>query len=388
MRTGWPDITLGEVAAIERSTVKPDAIKNGETYVGLENLTNEGDFVDVASVDTGQLKSTKFRFGPQHVLYGKLRPYLAKIAAPDFGGVCSTDVLPILPGPSLDRRYLLHYLRTPAMVAHASKLAVGINLPRLSPKSLAKFPIPLPPIEEQRRIATVLDAADALRAKRRQARAKLDTLTQSIFIDMFGDLTRSQWLRVSFGSLLLRSLRNGVSPSKAGNVVGEVLTLSAITGSIFDGSAVKESTFDAALNPAKSVSVEDFLICRGNGNLSLVGRAKYPMTSMPSVAFPDTMIAAVCDEEVISRAYLSHVWNGRFVRRQIVRLARTTNGTHKINQTMIASVELSIPPIDLQRRFELAQHRVTERRSLLERHLENLDTLFASLQQRAFRGEL
>ena len=64
---------------------------------------------------------------------------------------------------------------------------VGGSLLRARPSYVADIEIPLPPLDEQRRIAAVLDAADALRAKRRQALAKLDSLAGAIFIDMFGD---------------------------------------------------------------------------------------------------------------------------------------------------------------------------------------------------------
>ena len=69
----------------------------------------------------------------------------------------------------------------------ATSRCSGANLPRKGPKQLASFQIPLPPLAEQKRIAGILDAADALRAKRREALAQLDTLLQSTFLDMFGD---------------------------------------------------------------------------------------------------------------------------------------------------------------------------------------------------------
>ncbi len=185
--SAWGESELATIATLDRRTVSAGEIERGERYVGLENMTSDGRFEGVGGVEPGELKSNKFRFGPEHVLYGKLRPYLSKIARPNFTGICSTDILPIRPGPELDGTYLMHFLRTPAMVRHATTRATGINLPRLSPKELQRFVIPLPPIEEQRRIATVLDAADSLRAKRRQALAKLDDLTQATFIDMFGD---------------------------------------------------------------------------------------------------------------------------------------------------------------------------------------------------------
>ena len=71
---------------------------DGTTYVGLEHITSDGAFLNVQTVANGELASVKFRFTEKHILYGKLRPYLSKIALPHFSGVCSTDILPILPG--------------------------------------------------------------------------------------------------------------------------------------------------------------------------------------------------------------------------------------------------------------------------------------------------
>jgi len=163
----WRKVPLSEIATTDRQAVKPEELLGTELYVGLENITIGGQFENVVTAREADLKSTKFVFTKDHVLYGKLRPYLSKIAAPTFEGICSTDILPIRVGSRLDRRYLLHYLRTPTMVAHATNNAVGAHLPRLNPKTLESFRGPLPSIVEQRRIAAVLDAAEALRAKRR-----------------------------------------------------------------------------------------------------------------------------------------------------------------------------------------------------------------------------
>src|SRR5579859_7462454 len=129
--TAWPTVALAEVAAIERDSVQPEQIEAGTSYVGLENIESGGAFTGVGQVNAGELASSKFRFTERHVLYGKLRPYLAKIACPDFSGICSTDILPILPGPKIDRRYFFHFLRQPSLVEYATSRAVGVNLPRV-----------------------------------------------------------------------------------------------------------------------------------------------------------------------------------------------------------------------------------------------------------------
>ncbi len=178
---------LRELATIEREIVAPEAIADGATYVGLEHIDSDGQFVGLKAVAAGELQSSKFRFGPRHILFGKLRPYLKKTARPTFSGICSTDILPILPGDSVDRDYLFHFLRHPKIVEQAVLRCAGANLPRVSPGDVEQFLVPAPPLSEQRRIADILDKADALRRKRKEAIALTEDLLRSTFLKMFGD---------------------------------------------------------------------------------------------------------------------------------------------------------------------------------------------------------
>jgi len=183
----WAIATLGEVAKIERKGIDASDIVPGTEFLGLEHIQIGGEIIGSQRLEYGDISSTKFRFTQAHVLYGKLRPYLAKIALPDFEGICSTDILPIAPGPNLDRKYLAYYLRQPSMVDLANSRSTGANLPRLSPKVLETFKIPLPPLEEQRRIAAILDKADGVRRKRKEAIRLTEELLRSTFLEMFGD---------------------------------------------------------------------------------------------------------------------------------------------------------------------------------------------------------
>ena len=285
-------------------------------------------------------------------------------------------------------RYCFHYLN-----AHIGLLEAGFRgagLKHIAKGYIQSINVPLPPISEQRRIAAILDQADALRANRREALAQLDNLRQSIFIEIFGDpvVNPKGWENVCLKSLLSMPLRNGLSPSNSGSVAAKVLTLSAITGDEFDTAAWKESTFQSIPPSHQSVNSSDFLICRGNGNLRLVGKGYFPTCSMVDVTFPDTMIAARIFSERIEREFLQHLWHSDAIRYQIEATARTTNGTFKVNQTMLEEVSFILPPLQLQQTFAnriklIEGLKVTHRASLSE-----LDTLFASLQHRAFHGEL
>ena len=266
----------------------------------------------------------------------------------------------------------------------------SVNQSSFNISSFKKLEIPLPPLAEQKRIAGILDAADALRAKRREALAQLDTLLQSTFLDMFGDPVTNPmgWEERTLGELGQDGFLNGLSPSTKGTVDGEVLTLSAITRGRFDFAAKKSARFDKQPSSSQKLSTDTFLICRGNGNRRLVGTGAYPDRSSNRVCFPDTMIGVAISPTLLAAAYLQSVWRTRQVRMQIERGARTTNGTHKVNQRLLSSIVFPVPPADLQRRFATIVESIEEQKARQRAHLAELDTLFASLQSRAFRGDL
>ena len=156
---------------------------------------------------------------------------------------------------------------------------------------------------------------------------------------------------MSRAQVFIRSMRNGVSPSKKGTVLNQILTLSAITQGDFDESAVKEGLFEVEPAEEKRVSEEDFYLCRGNGNKCLVGLGAFPYKSIPDLVFPDTMIALKIDETIIRKKFIETAWKLPSVREQIESAARTTNGTYKINQKIINDVQVVIPPIENQDAF-------------------------------------
>ena len=366
------------MAAIERKAIKPSEIVGHELYVGLENLDSSGKFLGVrASADAG-LKSNKFAFTEDHVLYGKLRPYLAKIAAPDFGGICSTDIIPIRPGDRLDRRYLLHFLRTPAMVAHAAHKSVGINLPRLSPSVLESFEVPLPEIEEQRRIAAVLDAAEALRSKRREVLASLDDLISSVFHDMFGD--GSEWPMERLGDHV--STTSGGTPSRS-------------RPDYFGGSIpwVKSGELDVELVTATEEAITDEALANSSAKRMPVGTVLLAMygatvgeaSVLGIEAATNQAVCCLSPTDSVSGAYLLGCLRSR--KNDLIR--RAAGGAQpNISQTIIRGLEVPLASIEAQSEYAERVASIDRLRGAVRVSATELDTLFQSLQQRAFRGEL
>jgi type I restriction enzyme S subunit len=293
-----------------------------------------------------------------------------------------------VPSSRVDPSYLYWWLKT--NTAYLESLGNGATFKEISKSAISRVSIPLPPKCEQVRVVAILDKADDIRRKREQKLALADDLLRAAFLEMFGDpcLNPHGYSMRRFGSLLSASLRNGISPSSKGGVKADVLTLSAITGNSFDPTQKKEGQFLNAISVKDQVSEHDFYICRGNGSPELVGRGFFARQSMPGVAFPDTMIAALPRSEELQPGFLELIWNSPFVRNQIVNSARTTNGTYKINQTAVENIELPVPAVSLQIKFEEVGQKIKRIKERLGTEEFGDSTLFAALTQRAFRGEL
>lgn len=382
--SGVRRVALQDVATIEREIVEPSQITAGTLFVGLENIESGGRFVGVRPVDSGELASSKFVFTRRHVLYGKLRPYLAKIARPDFEGICSTDILPVLPGPDLDRGYLTWLLLTPKMVALAASRATGANLPRLSPNALAEMRIPLPPLPEQRRIAEILDKADALRAKRRAAIAKLDTLTQSIFLEMFGHPATNPkgWPRKAIGEIGDVVTGNTPPRAKAEFYGGRLEWLKSDnlgTGTYFATTSA-ETLSEVGRKVSRVASPGAILVTCIAGSPSSIGKA------------------AMLDREAAFNQQINSLTvregNPHFVFGQIrvaqilIQNASTASMKGMVSKSRFENVELIWPPTKSQERFAKISSRLEAARQLATDSAQHIDALFTSLQHRAFRGEL
>lgn len=157
---GWPMRVLGDLCEMDRNTIKPsDPSASKLRFVGVENVdSGTGTFNFETRSRVGEQKSTAFLFDERHVLYGKLRPYLNKVATPDFDGRCSTELVPLLPRNGVNRDFLAELLRREETVAYVISSVTGSRMPRTNMKALLSMPVPLPPLELQRSFATITKA--------------------------------------------------------------------------------------------------------------------------------------------------------------------------------------------------------------------------------------
>ncbi len=300
-------------------------------------------------------------------------------------GVLNQHIFRVVPDDELvTKRYLKHLLV--GAIADMERHLHGATMKHVNRREFLATTIPLPPLQDQQRIARVLDDVDQLRAKRRHSLGLLGRARASMLSATMSGAAPDD--RVFLSDVLLAPLGNGISPSSSGVHPGEVLTLTALRKGGFDASQRKRCHFDRPPLARQLVKRGKFLVSRGNGNLGLVGRGAFVPEDLVGVAYPDTMIAAEIDAGAMTAEFFEAMWASWFVRGQIERSARTTNGTFKINQASLSAVELVLPTHSRQQSFS-AQARVLRLlRQRGEMHLAHLDSLFASLQHRAFTGAL
>ncbi|MFF8433343.1 restriction endonuclease subunit S [Streptomyces bacillaris] len=389
--TRWKNVELGSVATIVRSAIAPSEMSPDETYLALEHIERGGRIIGSSTIAGSEVSSPKFSFNEGDVLYGKLRPYLGKIAIPGFSGVCSTDILPVRPGSLLDGRYLLHFLRQSRMVELANSRTTGANLPRISPGELARFKIPLPSLAEQKRLASALDQADALRVKRRQAIALLDDLVDSIFHSMFGDPRSNPmaWETCRFGSLIALGPQNGLyKPSGDYGSGVPILRIDSFQqGSLSATSEWRQVRVDSGDVERYGLANGDIIVNRVNSRTHL-GKSAMVSGVDGDAVFESNMMRLRVDEHAILPVYAERFLGTPFIKAKILEAAKDAVNQSSVNQGDIKGLPFNVPPIELQQEFDRRVRSIRRQQALHRTQLTALHELFASIQQRGFADEL
>ncbi|MBV9307339.1 MAG: restriction endonuclease subunit S, partial [Acidobacteriaceae bacterium] len=184
MRAGWQRKLLADVCVVD----KRQGAHKQLPYVGLEHIeSHTGRFI--GSTDPVEVRSSTFKFSPQHLLFGRLRPYLNKVMAPDFAGHCSTEIFPIKPNRELSREFLQYWFLWEKTVSLIDATCTGARMPRANMNAVLNFEFLLPSIPEQQRIVRILDEAfDAITTIKanteknlQNARAVFESHLQAVF---------------------------------------------------------------------------------------------------------------------------------------------------------------------------------------------------------------
>lgn len=325
------------------------------------------------------------------VLVSTVRPNLnavGRVPVELDGATASTGFCVLRPRSKIaDGAYLFHWVRSPRFVAEMVRRATGASYPAVSDRIVCESKIPLPSLPEQRRITEIMDKADALRAKRRAALVRLDTLTQFIFLDMFGDpATNPKRWPVRTIRDLLESASYGTS-EKAG-ATGEfpVLRMNNITRTgEMDFAELKYMDLREDQRERYLVRTGDVLFNRTN-SAELVGKTAVYRAASP-MAYAGYLIRLRVNRKH-EPEYLAAFLNTAYSKRVLRSMCKSIIGMSNINATEIQALRIPVPPHPVQHEFAGCITAVERLKAAHRFSLAEQDNLFTSLQQRAFRGDL
>lgn len=182
-KEGWEMKKFGELCKYRKEHIQDANMK----YVGLEHIeSGTGRLLDF--INSSTVLSSNFKFYKGDVLYGRLRPYLKKVFVADFDGCCSTEIFPIY-SCKLNPHYIKYWFLTEETTNKINLSSAGCRMPRGNMNEVLKYNLSLPPLPEQERIVTRLDALSAkvaaLEANYTQTVAECDALKQALLREVF-----------------------------------------------------------------------------------------------------------------------------------------------------------------------------------------------------------
>jgi type I restriction enzyme S subunit len=367
----WTWAFFDDVADVDSNLVDPKLFPDLPHIAPNHIESQTGRLLPYTTVRVDGVKSSKHLFRAGHILYSKIRPYLAKAVVVSFEGLCSADMYPV--STVMEPRFVHRWLISPEFTAIASTKQGRSVLPKINREDLGRLPVPVPPLNEQRRIVAAmeehlsrLDAADNVLAA---ASLRLAALTAAVRLTSIG----SAWPTQSLGTVTVNFDGRRV-PVKAGDrakrsgpypYYGASGVIDSVDAFLFDG---------------------DYLLIAEDG-ANLISRSK-PIAFRASGRFWVNNHAHVVQTiDQLEQRFLEVFLNGADLSGLITGTAQP-----KLTQANLNKVRVPLPPLEEQRRIvaevEARLSAIDALRAAIERAQRRSSSLRRAILERAFRGEL
>jgi type I restriction enzyme S subunit len=395
--TPWPIVPLSEVFEISRGgSPRPidDYITddlNGVNWIMIGDASEGGKYIDRTRKRIrleGARRSRWVKPGDflltNSMSFG--RPYIARTSG------CIHDGWLVLSPRRADVHpdFFYHLLGSKAIYAEFERRAAGATVKNLNIDLVRSVSIPLPPLGQQRRIADILDKANALRAKRRCARAQLNALTQSIFLEMFGDplANPKNWPLVLVGDHAVK-IGSGATPT-GGEVAYKASGIALIRSmNVRDGYFERRGL--AFIDEQQARRLDNVIVEKDDVLLNITGASVARVCRVPASVLPARVnqhVAILRLSSELNPVFVESCLLSESFKRRLLGIAGAGATRQAITKAQIEKLSIVLPPRALQNRFAAAVAGAARVREAQDNSMQALDTLFASLQHRAFRGEL
>jgi len=309
----------------------------------------------------------------------------------EFDGANCANVILIRPGKEIHSRYLLHYISAPSTQRALLKNRVGSAQSVVNTQVVKTWRLNLPPLEEQKRIAAILDKADAIRKKRKQAIELTEQFLRSAFLDMFGDpITNPK----GWGEMILEDvadIQSGVTKGRKLNGKKTVAVPYMRVANVQDGHLKLDEIKDIEVLPGDvgkyALQMGDVLLTEG-GDPDKLGRGAVWNEAVSPCIHQNHIFRVRPDRGIVLPDFLSALLGSSRGKRYFLRASKQTTGIASINKTQLREFPVLLPPLTLQQQYAQLVKTKNSFDQRLNKLAELNAKLFDSTTQMAFRGEL
>ncbi len=364
MRESWKCVPLGDTYTLIQQRVKDPRTAPERRYVGMEHIDPDAELTRWG--DPASVTSAKTPFAADDVLFGRLRPYLRKVALAPWEGVASTEVLVLRAHPGVCLPRMLHLVAGSELVLQqAIQRSAGSRMPRTSARDLASIEVKLPPLDEQRRIVDLIGSLDATISATDQAVAKTEQTRRTILTDLLSnagaagysrsrDLNPEGWAWRPLGDVadVVRGLSWSKDEEHATPAPGLIPVL-RIGNVQLAGIEADDTLYVPAPSPGQAakvrIGVSTIVMVGSNGNPARVGNAHLATTDIHGYGFASFLIG-INPLELVDAHFLLGVLQSDRVQSDITLATSGSTGLKNISLTWLRSLAVPVPP-DPEQRF-------------------------------------
>ncbi|MFA4794824.1 restriction endonuclease subunit S [Leptospira kirschneri] len=378
-----------------RKHIKEISIRNrklvttGEVY----SVTNSQGFVksteyfdkEVFSKDISNYKvvsRNQFAYNPSRINVGSI-DYLEEVEHV----VISPLYVVFECADSLFPNYLKLFLKSRDGILKIKSKTKGAVRDILSFKSLSEICVPLPPLSEQIQIAEILTQAETLIAQRKESIRLLDELVKSKFLEMFGDPVKNEIVELSKVATVTSGLTKGKKYEGKETEFVPYMRVANVQDGYLDLSEIKEIEATSEEILRYDLKKGDLLLTEG-GDPDKLGRGTVWNNEIERCIFQNHIFRVRIIENRLNSNYLSFLTGSSYGKQYFLKSAKQTTGIASINSTQLKDFPVILPKMQFQEQFARIVEQVERQKKIYNQGLAELQNLFTSLSQKAFRGEL
>ncbi len=388
----WPVVKLDEVTTLVTCGVakRPEYVKQGVPFLSAKNVKRGNILFQGYNSISEKAHTTLTKYNKPvkgDILYtrvGSVGEAAVIEDEPEFSIFVSlTLIKPIF--KAINSYFLKYLLNSAPYKQRALDNLTGIGVGNLNVKTVRGFPVPLPPLEEQKRIVALLDQAQALISKRKEQITLLDDLSQSLFYDMFGDPDQNSNIPVVELDSVCTKITDGTHQSPNWAATGyPFLFVSNVRNRKISFETSKFIAPEEHLKLTRNSPIE-----KGDLLYTVVGSYGHPavVKTDRKFAFQRHIAHLKPNFNLIDSLYLESALNSPYLKRQAD--ARATGVAQKtLILKELKKLKIIDTPLELQQKFADSVQKIETQKEAMQASLVELENNFNSIMQRAFKGEL